>query len=241
MLFINYISSVFISCFFTVNPVVMQQAKDDFKKANDVFAQNMLSVNMTYKFYKQFDDAKPNETKTGRYFKKGESSYSKIADIESIRTKNCIISIQPEEKILVVSNAAKKDASMSLSPDSLLQYCSSINRTETTPGYVKYELVFSKTSNVEFDKIDVVIEKKSATLSKIAMYYRAQIIPSENEADKTEYLQPKFEVLYSGYSNNVSLDPSLFTEEHYVKLISAKTYKGVGKYISYKIYNQKIK
>jgi len=240
MLVVRIISLVFASWFATVNPV-LEQAKAEFKKANEAFMQDVFSVKMNYHIYKQAADAKPNDIKTGSYYKNGDVSYSLISGIESIRTKTSVIAIQAEEKTLVVSNAAKKDNNISMSPDSLLKFCSQIKRTEPTANLIKYELIFRQDIDLEFEKLEVFINKNGFVLSKIVMYYPRQEVPSQDEADQTEMIQPKMEVIYSNYSKIVSLDKSVFAEQSYVQLVAPNKYKGVGKYSGYQIYNQKTK
>lgn len=226
-----------------VNPKVFELAKTEFKKVNDSFDQNIFSVKMTYNFYKQSGDLKPDEIKQGMFCKNGETSYSNINGIESVRTKNSTISIQQEDKILVISNSVNKNSSsaVSLTPDSLLRFCSSILRTEVSTDLIKYELVFNNKVDLEFSKMDVIIDKKTFMLSKIVMYYPELEFPSEENPDQMETLNPKMEVIYKNYKNIIDVNSALFLEANYVELVSPKKYKGVGKYSQYKIYNQKIK
>lgn len=242
MLLIKYLNLLWLSWLAPVNPA-LEQARADFKKVNETFMQPVFSVKMTYNLYKQHGYTKPNEVKTGSYNKNGESSYSNIDGVESIRTRSITISVQKEEKILVVSKAVKKGSISDIVSgiDTLLYFCSDVKRTEPSPGFIKYEMSVSKKYDMEFEKMEMVIDKKNHMFSKIVFYYPEQEVPAETEADKTETIQPKMEIVYSHFSKALTVSPLVFSEQNYVKLVSPKKYEGVGKYSGYKIYNQKFK
>ncbi|MCU0436197.1 MAG: hypothetical protein MUC87_22260 [Bacteroidia bacterium] len=215
-----------------------QQATADFKKVNEAYQKaTSLSMDVGYKLFANYTSASPFESSNGKYIKQNNNYYSELLGIVTVQNAKHKITINQEQKSLILTNP--QDAGKSPSPvmlDSMLTLCSKIEFTDLGEGRKLYKLHFATVENFEYDRIDIEIGN-NWLLSKLVFFYRKAVILDEtNKSLQKE--KPRLEITYSSINTQPAISAELFSEKKYI-IQSGKSYKAAPAYADYRFLNLK--
>ncbi len=226
------------------SPVLAQKQalSADIKKCNTAFEKApSLNVEITYLAYKNYSDKTPVETYTGSMKTKGQQSFSKIMGQETITNTKLSVSVNTEEKLIVITKPQQALNPFRMIPaDSLLKICSAVKLSEETADTRTYELAFGNTA-IELEKLSISFNLKTGLVTRMIMYYR-EPVTFEEDADE-EYFpdtpkeKPRVEIQYKNTVMAQALADSEFSEKKIISRVNKK-YQGIGSYKGYQVIDQ---
>lgn len=214
------------------------KARADFKKVNRLYASTVsYSLDIQYLVFDNHTAGNMVEQKAGKYVKSGERSYMQVLNTETIINKERTIVMNHEDKFILISDTKPLQISpLQTNVDTMLKWCSSIRVKETGSAERQYTLFFSEKEEIEFSKIEVVINLNDYSIRKLVLCYNQEMPLDENDYYAKEK-KPRLEIVYKAFKPATSVNTALFTESTYVSYTNS-TYKGIGKYAAYEVINQ---
>src|SRR6185295_14234172 len=144
-----------------------------------------------------------------------------------------------EQAIVVTDPPTKNDQNPSLvNLDSLLKICTAVEYREMEGKIKYYKLKFDNTPFFEYNAIDIYINSETNFLSKIILYFRAEVDLDEDDKTTTKD-RPRIEISYSGISLDPVFSAGQFSESKYIR-ISSKKIICAPSYNSFRLVNNKI-
>ncbi len=216
-----------------------QKARTDFQKVNSLYAATpSYSLDMQYSVFDSHAGGNLVEQKAGKYIKHGDMSYSRLLEIETIVNPRRTITVNHEDRFIVISDTKKMELSpLQTDVQNLLAQCSHIKVQDLGTSERHYTFLFSEEEEeAEFSQIDMVINLKDYSIKKMVLYYNQQLPLTENDY-YAKAKKPRLEITYQAFVPLTSVNASLFAETAYVSEANA-VYKGKGKCASYEVINQ---
>jgi hypothetical protein len=210
----------------------------DFKKMNEAYEKHAdLSVDVTYNFYDDYAIQTPSEAKKGFYKKHNQSHLTRTANMEMLQNPGFFIIKDEKTKVILA-----KDPVMNLKPkmtlialDSMLTFCKSIKLVETKTQKI-YKLHYEHLGLLEFEDIDIIMNKKNYFIERMVFYYKNPMKRGNNKLEKGK--KPRLETLFTNYSVE-PIPGQLFSEKNYVKIHNGKI-EAVEQFDKYTILDQRV-
>jgi hypothetical protein len=214
-----------------------QVAKDDFRKIDLAYKSSAsLSMNVNYTAYADYSATAPLEVQKGEVKVQGSQSYHKIGPIEIIQNNNYTLTIDNEEKKIIMLGkikAAEKKKPLEIDLEKLLGFADEIKYSEPFKGKGSYELSFA---SQEYSKVIVIFSRKTFFIEKIILYY---LNPEDLSGEGEESAQqPRMEIDYLNVQVNASIPSSVFTYEKYLDYAGGKIYTCRQEYRAYSFIDQ---
>lgn len=214
------------------NEPILAAAREDFKKTNAAYSKlTGLSMDTYYAVYSDYQAQNMIEGKNGRYIKFNNLIYTKIDNIETYMMNDKIITINPDNRLIMVGdNKPLQLSPLETDSDSLLAQCSNIELEETNENEKTYKLYFDDTYS-EFSRIEISINLRDLRYKKIVMYYNAPVNLKQDFYGDAQ--QPRLEITYNNCKELNSLPP-LFNEALYIVNNQGKL-KPAPKYYNFRV------
>ena len=214
----------------------------DIKKSKAAYAvSDAITMDMMYKVYKNYTDKTPESSYPGFVKRKGKLFYNKMLNSETLNSNNISLSINSEDKLLIVAAAQNnKSALFNLPADTLLNLCKEVKLLSNANGSKTYEIVFGDL-NIELEKLRISFDTKTWFMTQLVMYYKEPVTFDENA--NAEYFpdtpkeKPRVEINYTNTQLNPALTDADFSEKKFISLVNNK-YQGVGAFKGYRIIDQ---
>ncbi len=222
---------------FTVTPMTM--AASDLRKVRTYYHDHPeLSVETNYKAFDDHQYSNLRESKNGLYAKNAKAYYTRIMQMEIIGFGNEIISVDHEDKQIILGDNDQPESSIfSQNLDSLLLFCTKVEYKDLGTNERRYIMDFSENEFSDYDKIEFDIDTKNFRYTRLVLYYRAAMnLTSDYEQ---EAKQPRLEVTYRNYKTALT-NSAILQKDNYVLEVNEKTVP-VGKLKGYRIVDQRKK
>ncbi|HTA61360.1 MAG TPA: hypothetical protein VK835_02845 [Bacteroidia bacterium] len=195
------------------------------------------SFAITHATYAGYDAVNPYEKKAG-YFKKFPAGFhSNIAGVHSIQNKNCLLTIDSAQKIIIVSNPKKGADSWELQTKEYLKSLGKCNAIKIEQGDK------TKTLRLEFDKrnpvsaYELCINKNNEFQSTLIFYAR-EIVAKKLSGKK---VKPKLSMVFDHYAWKVVPEKDELSETRFITINSSNTLTLKEAYKNFTLLDHRIK
>lgn len=216
-------------------------ASADFARINQAYANSKkLKMDVSYALFSSYTSTTAFENEKGVFMKQNNSIYTELLGITSLSNSNVSLTIDANEKTMVVADPASKKATMpgEVDLDTLLKICSSIECIDYEGNTKFYKLHFDKSSFFQYNAIDIYFDKQTNLLSKLVLYFRV-----ETDLDETDNVhvkdRPRLEITYSSIDTAPVFEAGQFSESRYIRM-SGKKITCTSSYASYHLINHKL-
>jgi hypothetical protein len=165
----------------------------------------------------------------------GSQTYHKIGPIEIVQNDKYTLSIDHEEKKIIMLGKiiAEKKKPVEIDLEKLMAFADEIKYSELLKGKGSYELSFA---SQEYSKVVVVFSKKTFFIEKIILYY---LSPEDLSGEGEESArQPRMEIDYLNVQVNPVIPSSVFTYDKYLDYAGDRIYTCKQEYKAYSFIDQ---
>lgn len=210
-----------------------------FQQVNATYAKTPnISMQVQYSLFTNYVSTVPFENSIGFFVKEKGNYYSKLLGITTIQNSRYKLSVNENEKVIIVSNPAESEKAPSLPMiDSMLVRCSSKEVVDLDNGTKRYILHFEKTVFSEFDRIDIEINA-AHFVSKLVLFYREAVNLDESNTELKKE-KPRLEISYSSINTQPVISQEQFSEKHYIN-VNGKQIVLNSSFSNYRLLNHKI-
>lgn len=165
---------------------------------------------LSYQLYKDQSAATPYSTESGLYIKQGDTQYSQLSSLESLTTKEYTVSIDNEDKTLMISNHISiLSTGAMVSIENWIDPNSTLSIRSVSDRWNELSVIMPQG---EVEEAIITYDVKTFQPINLILHYRRSIqLTSEEDSP---YVQPRLEIKYT---------KTLF-EEHNIDKLKMGTY-----------------
>lgn len=184
------------------------------------------SYDLDYCFYKNGFSSAIVDRYSGLLIKKDGVIYQKVNAAQSVNFSDCLVTLNPVDKVLFVSKKGNKTPPVVLKQ--FLKMSKGTKLTGTKEHWI-CELTAGKEQRKEFTKIVIYVNKKDFSLNRQIFYTEgAQEIEKENKLILLK--NPRLEILYSANSKAMAKYAPVLSKSYYFstknnKIIPSKRFQ----------------
>ena len=233
---------IIISSTLIAQDAVRKQAAVDFSNVNETYSSTpLLKMNVSYALFPSYTSTAAFEKSSGVFMKNGNDTYSNLLGIVSISNRNVSVTLDSNEKVIVVANppSRKKQSPSLIDVDTMLSQCSGIEYKELEGGLKYYKLRFDGIPFSEYNAVEIYIDGKTNFISRLMLYYRVEIDLDE-EGPACSKDRPRLEIVYTNVDTRPVFPQDQFSESKMIRA-SGKTYIAAPAYSKYRVINNKIR
>lgn len=214
-----------------------QSAAEDLKSINKAYSQAQVMIfDMTYKVYPDYYSTRPVEEMKGTYKKKDQNYIWETEGQSIIQNGKYFISIDKENKSILVSSPTENSAPfLSLPMDSLLTYCSKSGSVDMGDGKKRISMVF-KESIDNVARLEIV-KGKDHFIQSILIFYEGF---QDDERSPVVKETPRLEIKFENRRQEETIGAGIFSEKPYFYL-NGKKIVCQEAFAEYSIIDQRIK
>ncbi len=189
-----------------------------------------FSVNLSYNLYSTYTSLKPFSVDDGKFIKKNDNEYLKLASIETFNTPNYRLVIDNDIKtMLLAPPEAIKTIPMSF--DIAIASCEKIIPLNFDDNNRGYQFNFKKALDSEIISMTLIFNKRTFYLSRVVVFYKNVALNDPNVSS-----DPRLEIVYSDMSINLLIAQNYFDINRFVSYKS-KEPTPINEYTNYSLYN----
>jgi hypothetical protein len=217
----------------------LQAAAVELNKVNLAYgAVKSMSMTIEYNLFSSYTATTAHESSKGKFIRQNANYYSELLGITTVQNAKHKITINTQEKSLLLSNPDKTPPAPSpVLLDSILRVCSSIDRIDLGAGKKLYQLKFAKLTYYDYERIDIHLGSNQL-IEKFVLYFRSAVVLDDNDQNLKKD-KPRLEISYSAIILNSEVDTNLFSEKIYVESLGSEGFKPTAAYQTYQFYNLK--
>lgn len=165
-----------------------------------------IAYDLTYNLYAGETEQKLISTLKGMLIKTKEEKYSQMGEVESLKTEKYFISIDREDKILMLSDNNGKENEV-FNIDNLKKYlllCKqyTITKLNNNQSQLRMELKAG-----EINKMDIIYHSANFSVEKISLIYNSEI--NMDAPEESDGSNKKLEIFFKEKGNDMAGDPRL--------------------------------
>lgn len=215
---------------------VAQNFKSDLSKISQSYdAHKKLSMNITYKVFKDKKSQKADNINYG-FYRRNNSSYSnKLDRIESLVTENFTIFIDSVGKTITYSGTGSKKPISTFDPSGIEEMVKNSKKIETIPANkqtLAYRIWMNEFNDGEVEYYEIYFDPKTYLMKQMTLVYNKKI--DFGDGFQKEVSSPKVEIVFSNIDPDPKYSSDQFSLDGYL-VRSGKSYKPTGKFKNYKI------
>lgn len=201
---------------------IRKQASADIVKIREAYSRmESVSMNVSYKFFPEYDSKTPLEKHTGYYCKQGASNYyMELYGTTTVSNNEVVMVKNDSAKVFMLKKYYPEDTPQLTHEqfEKLLSVCSSVDRVQGKDGSVSgYRLLF-KGKIDGMSKVEFFFNTQSYFINKMVLYYDRPVIKQQFEGSEVEdYPKPKLEVEYVNVNNSPVFDKKQFSVSKYLR------------------------
>jgi hypothetical protein len=188
-------------------------------------------MKITYELFQNKDTKIPFQKETGELKRDGDLQYSRIGNIEMVRSKNYItIADHGDKNISVLGLSAENEnpvmKTFMVDIENTLKICTKAEFKKENSTQNSYLL---EMPSEEYSQVKIVYNSKTFLIEKLIMFYLKEENLSEEEGGLKE--APRLEITYMNIDTSPKLKALEFTYDKFLemksgKLVCREAYKG---------------
>lgn len=215
-----------------------QNAIEDIQKINNAYLlNNQFSMRIVVSGFEDKDSKKAFEVEEGFAKRNGELSHVKLGDIESIKSRKLLLSIDHKNKVIVISESVlqngKLPSDMASSLQVLLDYCEKVSYIDVSKKVGKYVL---NIPSYTYEQFEFEFNKTNYFLEKLVMIMNSKL-SEETSANVAEKQKVKLIIEYKNINTQPEFNNQEFTTWKYIYK-DGNEYRSTEEFKEYAIINQ---
>ena len=215
-----------------------QDAIEDIQKINNAYlVNNQFSMDIVISAYENKDSKKAYEIEEGFAKRNGDFLHVKVGDIETIKSRKLLLSIDHKNNIILISESVAQDSKlpgdMASSLQILLGYCEKVKYFDVSRKVGKYVLNIPAYT---YEQFEFEFNKNTYFLEKLVMIMNSKL-NDESSVDETEKRKVKLIIEYKNINTQPEFNNQEFTTWKYIYK-DGNEYKSTVEYKEYAIINQ---
>jgi hypothetical protein len=200
------------------NICIAQVAKDDFAKINQAYVTNSkMTMKTSYELFQNKETKNVFQKEIGEIKRDGNLQYTKLGDIETIRSKEYNVIVDHEDKNISVLGLSADPNSLDektymIDLEKALKSCAKVEFNKENNNQNSYDLELPAS---EYSEIKIIFNSKTFLLEKMVLYYSEL----QNLEDKQDGLKerPRLEITYSDIDLRPRFSGSEFTYNKFIE------------------------